>query len=292
MTKRTTAELHRIIADKVITAMKTSGTNWSKSWSVPTGDQPTSMSSGKQYNGINWLLLSMSRSINGYQSGRWATFNQWKALGASVRKGEKSEMVILYKPIKVTDKVTGEEKQVPLMRSFNVFNADQVEGYDVPIETHHFEDMPATAADDLAASVGADIRHTDKAGAFYVPSQDFINMPLQAQFNSPECYAATLLHELTHWTGHETRCDRDIKNAFGSKDYAFEELVAELGAAMLCGSLGISNEPRDDHAKYLSGWITKLQDDPKAIFSAAAKAQAAATFVLEVQQKADEQIAA
>ena len=97
-------------------------------------------------------------------------------------------------------------------------------------------------------------------------------------------HTATLLHELCHWTGHESRLDRNLKTGHGTKDYAAEELVAELGAAMLCGSLGISPEPRDDHAKYLNNWIERLKNEPKAIFTAAAKAQAAADYCHEVQQ--------
>ena len=286
-TKRTAADIHRAVADQVIEAMSTAGTGWAKSWAVPASDQPTSMSTGKAYQGINWLLLGMARHRHGYSTGRWATFKQWKALGASVRKGEKAQMVILYKPIQITDKETGEDKSIPLMRAFHVFNADQVDGYDVPAETFDFVDMPDTVADDIANRAGAVLQHRDKSGAYYIPALDVINMPEQCQFTSPETYAATLLHELTHWTGHKSRLDRDIKSRFGTKDYAAEELVAELGAAMLCGSLGISPEPRDDHAKYLNGWIQKLTDDPKAIFTAAAKAQAAANWIFdaaEVQQ--------
>lgn len=290
---RSTADIHRAVAAKVIKAMETSGANWVKHWAVPASEQPVSMSTGKPYQGINWLLLGMARSEHGYQSGRWATYKQWKALGAQVRKGEKGEMVILYKPIQIDEKKdgqkTGEKVNVRLIRSFTVFNADQVDGYDIPENADGFEwsAMPATRADDLALRAGAVVRNDDKSSAFYVPSRDYINMPEQCQFDSPEGYAATLLHELTHWSGHETRCDRNLKNSFGTKDYAKEELVAELGAAMMCGSLGISPEPREDHAKYLNSWIKRLKDDPKAILSAAAKANQAAEWIFdaaEVQQ--------
>lgn len=297
---KSTAQLHREIADKVIENMKTAGTGWVKSWAVPTSEQPTSMSTGKAYQGINWLILGMARSAAGYKSGQWATYNQWFKMGGgikdawgkvttpskyNVRRGEKSETVILYKPIKIEDKVTGEEKTIRMIKGFNVFNADQIDGYDLPVDAMpEFIEMPVTAADQLAAAANIECRNGDDSSAFYSPGQDFVNMPKACRFKSPEDYAATLLHELTHATGHETRLDRNIKNSFGTKDYAAEELVAELGAAMLCGSLGISPEPREDHAQYLNSWIEKLTAEPKAIFSAAAKANAAAQWLIDAAE--------
>ena len=287
-TKRTTADIHKAIADKVIAHMETAGTDWAKDWAVPQSEQPTSMSTGREYRGINWLILGMARAANGYTSGRWATYKQWKSRGAQVRKGEKGEMVVLYKPIVIKDKETGEKKSIRLLRTFSVFNADQVDGYDAPAaDDFEWSEMPATAADDLAERAGAIVKNADPSSAFYVPSRDYINMPQQCQFSSAESYAGTLLHELTHWSGHESRCDRKIKNQFGTKDYAYEELVAELGAAMMCGSLGISPEPREDHAKYLNAWIERLKSEPKLILSAAAKANQAAEWIFdaaEVQQ--------
>ena len=289
--KRTTADLHRMIADQVIEAMKTSGTDWVKSWTTPAGQLPTSMSTGKQYNGINLLILGMKRAAAGYGSHHWATYNQWKSMDAQVRKGERSTTVILYKPIQITDKVTGEKETVPMMRAFQVFNADQVDGYTAPaiVEDvdHATLEQPDTLADQLADRAGVDVRFSDPTSAFYSPASDFVNMPRATQFDTVTDYAATLLHEMVHWTGHKSRLDRKFALAGGSKDYAKEELVAELGAAMLCGSMGITPAPRDDHAKYLAGWMKRLEDEPKVIFSAAAKANTAAEFILdaaEIQQ--------
>ena len=144
-----------------------------------------------------------------------------------------------------------------------------------------FHDMPDTVADDLANKIGVKIVNDNKTQAHYIPSKDTINMPMQSQFEDPESYAATLLHEIVHWTSHKDRCDRNIKNKHGTKDYAFEELIAELGSAMLCGSLNISVRPREELAKYLNIWIAKLSENPKAIFSASAKAQKAVNFILD-----------
>ena len=306
---KNTDQIHSEVADTVIEMMKTSGSDWIKSWSVGKNNQPTSMSTGNAYQGINWLILGMAKSANDYSTGQWATYAQWFKMGGGVRegkklitpsnyqvrKGSKSQMVILYKPMIIRDKDTGDEKSIPLMRSFNVFNADQVEGYTPEIDTeldHVNTDQIITLADTLAFEAGATVKNEDLSSAFYVPSMDYINMPKASQFKTESDYSATLLHELTHWSGHAKRCDRDLKNKFGSKDYAQEELCAELGSAMLCGSLGISAQPRDDHAKYLNNWIERLTSDPKAIFKAAAAAQKAASFILDaqlVQQNLDEQ---
>ena len=296
--KRTTADIHRMIADQVIEMMKTSGTDWSKSWTTPAGNLPTSMSTGKQYNGINLLILGMTRAVKNYGSHHWATYNQWKKMDAQVKKGEKAPTVVFYKPLVIRDKVTGEEQTIPLLKTFSIFNADQVDGYTAPVvvdEVDHSElDQPDTLADQLASRAGADVRFNDPASAFYVPAHDFINMPRATQFDTLEDYAATLLHELTHWTGHATRCDRKMLNKNGTKDYAKEELVAELGAAMMAGSLGIEPQPREDHAKYLAGWMRRLKDEPSVIFSAAAKANTATQWIFdaaEVQQSEVKQAA-
>jgi len=285
--KQTTAQIHQAIADKVIDSMKTLGSSWSKSWSTPSGLMPTSMSTNKPYNGINLLILGLTRATENYSSNEWATYNQWSKRNAQVIKGEKATTVIFFKPLIIKDKADGEEKTIPLMRTFSVFNACQVSGYEsAATVTIDPNTQPVTLADDFAASVGADVRHSDVTSAFYVPSKDFINVPFATQFGSEEAYATTLLHELTHWSGAKSRCNRNLLNTFGTKDYAKEELVAELGAAMLAGSLAVSMVPRDDHAKYLNSWIKRLGEDPSIIFSAAAKASQAARWLTDTSEPA------
>ena len=215
--KRTTADIHKAIADKVIAQMETAGTGWAKDWAVPQSEQPTSMSTGREYRGINWLILGMARAANGYTSGRWATYKQWKSRGAQVRKGERGEMVVLYKPIVIKDKETGEDKAIRLLRTFSVFNADQVDGYDAPAaDDFEWSEMPATAADDLAERAGALVKNADPSSAFYVPSKitsTCRSMPVR----SAESYAGTLLHELTHWSGHETAATAKFKTNSAAK---------------------------------------------------------------------------
>ena len=283
-------EIHKKVADKVIAQMKTHGTDWTKPWTTKgLSDEhiATSMSTGNAYQGINTLILGIEKAVCGYYSGQWATFNQWKTRGANVRKGQKSTMVVFFKPLKVEDKASdndGDTITIPLMRTFRVFNADQVDNYELPVYEKIERREPQTVANELALDVGAEVKNNAGDRAFYSPSKDFINMPLIEQFKNDGLYASTLLHELGHWTGHDTRLKRNLKNSFGSKDYAYEELVAELTNAMLCGSLNVDIEPRPDHAKYLNGWIEKLKNKPETIFRACAMAQTASNYLLQLQE--------
>ena len=167
-----------------------------------------------------------------------------------------------------------------MLRLYVVFNAEQISDYtpadieDVP----EFTANPNTAMDTLAADVGVDVRNVDLAQAFYAPTPDYVNMPHMEQFDSPEAYACTLGHEITHWTKHKSRLDRN-------EGRAVEELVAEMGSAMLAASLGISPTPREDHATYLNSWIKELKDKPSSIQKASAKAQASTTYLLNAQSQ-------
>ena len=283
-------EIHKKVADNVIAQMKTHGTDWTKPWTTKgLSDEhiATSMSTGNAYQGINTLILGIEKAVCGYYSGQWATFNQWKTRGANVRKGQKSTMVVFFKPLKVEDKASdndGDTITIPLMKTFRQFNADQVDNYELPVYEKIERREPQTVANELALDVGAEVKNNAGDRAFYSPSKDFINMPLIEQFKNDGLYASTLLHELGHWTGHDTRLKRNLKNSFGSKDYAYEELVAELTNAMLCGSLNVDIEPRPDHAKYLNGWIEKLKNKPETIFRACAMAQTASNYLIQLQE--------
>ena len=295
-------DFNKVVADKVIKLMETAGSDWVKSWSVPQNMQPTSMSTNKPYNGINWLVLSLERAAKGYSTGEWATFNQWFVLGGgiknqkgvttqkskySVEAGSKATRICLFTTASKENKETGEKEGYTIFKTFNVFNADQIKGYAPKIETPQIVDQPSTIFDKVAFDVKATIKNDDLASAYFVPSKDYINLPLATQFDTLEAYAATGFHELTHWTGHKNRLNRDLKNSFGSKDYAKEELIAELGAAMLCGSYGVSAEPREDHAKYLNSWIARLKEEPKLIADAAAAANKACFYLTEASKALD-----
>jgi antirestriction protein ArdC len=243
---------------------------------------------GAEYRGINQLLLTLTAMQMGYRSRHWLTFKQAIELGGAVRKGEKSTEIVFYKKLTVEDREApaGEEreKQIPLLRSYRVFNADQCDGLPA-----RFQPAPApvivdtkerdAAAEAALRSSGAEIKETG-GQAFYSPGQDVVVMPPFATFATCGGFLSTLAHELIHWTGHKSRLDRLKNTPFGTPSYAREELVAEIGAAFVCARLGIAGEHIDNHAAYLKSWLGVLKEDKRAIFKAAAFAQTAADLVL------------
>jgi antirestriction protein ArdC len=215
----------------------------------------------------------------GFQSNTWASYNQLKAAGYNVQKGQKGTAICFYKPVAGTvDAATGEEKSgYAVLKAYSIFNLSQT---DAPADA--FTPPPAAAFDaneaceNVIYKTGASISHGGDA-AFYMPSTDSIRMPHKSSFNSAAHYYATALHELTHWTAAAHRLDRKLTGRFGSPDYAFEELVAEIGAAYLCADLGIEGELR--HAGYIGHWLKACREDNTAIFKAAALAQKAADYI-------------
>jgi antirestriction protein ArdC len=273
-------DIHQEVTDAIIAKIENGTGTWKKSWATGLGGVAL-RANGKPYKGINQLILMFA----GYSNPNWMTYKQASELGGQVRKGEKSTTVVFFKPLKVEDKKTGEEKTVPLLRAYNVFNAEQVDELPARFypttDAKHSEPKIAEAEAYLAAT-GAEIRHGGDR-AFFSPQQDFIQLPNFDQFDDASSYYGTAMHELVHWTGHESRLDRNLKTAHGTKDYAREELVAELGAAFLTTGLNIETEVRDDHAEYLAWWLAILKEDKKAIFKAATAAQKAVSFLDDLQ---------
>jgi antirestriction protein ArdC len=277
---------YQIISDAVTQLMTEHGTDWSKGWQAKASLGHHNGITGKPYNGTNIFLLSISAMVNDFSSSEWGTFKQWQSKGAKVKKGQKGTGIIFFDKIKIEDKETEEEKMIPLLKGFTVFNADQVEGYTPkPVQPITETKARHQRAEALIALTGADIRYGgDKA--FYVPSQDFVQMPVLEDFTGTktssdiECYYSTMFHELTHWTGAKTRLDRKMIGRFGSNAYAFEELIAELGAVFLTCQIGINVAPRPDHAKYLNNWLEVIKSDKRAMVKAFAQAQKASDFIL------------
>ncbi|MCS3751379.1 antirestriction protein ArdC [Salinibacter ruber] len=279
---------------------------------------PVNATTGSRYQGINVVSLWASAEINRFTTGTWSTYKQWQSIGAQVRKGESSTLGVFYKKYvpnrksesAAADKQNGRfgdrgdensgsddsgdvdpgEEPRPrwFARTFRVFNADQVDGYE-PDE--HSEELPEESlverierVEAFVETTGATVGHGG-GRAYYNPSGDYIQMPGELRFRDTETstategYYATLFHELTHWSGHKRRCDRDLTGRFGDASYAMEELVAELGAAFLCAELGISAQPREDHAGYIAHWLEVMREDAAAIFTAAAKASEAARYL-------------
>jgi antirestriction protein ArdC len=278
------------ITNKVVSLMEEHGTDWSRPWrdSARAVGNPISAKK-REYTGINFLNLGFITAMSGYKSPVFATFKQWKSLGATVNKGSKGTHVLFYTTLKIKDKVTGEEKSIPFPKTYVVFNADQVSGWDgswledTDSELDGVQDWnDIETADNFISKLPAKIEYKPQNQAFYSPAQDIVVLPERHQFKNASGFYGTALHELIHWTGHSSRHDRFKSfGKFGDKDYAFEELVAELGSAMLSNKLKVDSEPRADHAKYLNSWIKCLKSDPKAITKAAALSQKACTYLTE-----------
>jgi antirestriction protein ArdC len=286
-------DIHQHITDRIIAAIERGAGEFRLPWHRSAGNimRPVNIASKKAYRGVNVLALWATAEEKAYTSGVWGTYRQWSEAGAQIRKGEKSAYVVFYKEITVAaDGGNSEETGTRLFaRATPVFAAEQVDGWTPPtIDAPAIVITPIEQAEAFVTATGAAITHGGSR-AFYRPSTDSIQLPPRDAFigtatSSPaETYYSTLLHELTHWAGHETRCNRQLGKRFGDDAYAMEELVAELGAAFLCADLQITDEPRVDHAQYLGHWLTVLKADKKAIFTAASKASEAATFLAALQ---------
>jgi len=288
--------IYKMITDKVIAALDKGVVPWRKTWRGGSEGAPASLKSKKTYRGINVFVLALQQMTMGYQSRFWLTFNQAKALGGSVKKGEKGTPVIFWKLLRKEDSETGKSKTIPLLRYYTVFNVEQCDGVKDP----EAGDKPEGCTFNPIARCEAMVSNYNKAPtiqhveqrAWYNPTMDLVNMPKPDTFCTPEAYYSTMFHELTHSTGHKSRLDRDgIKSSgFGTELYSKEELVAEMGAAMLCGICGIDNAAViENAASYVAHWRSKLADDPKLLVCAAANAQKAADHVqgIKFSDKAD-----
>lgn len=291
MTSSIREDVYTRVTDRIVADLEQGTRPWQKPWSAGNAGgrimRPV-RANGTPYRGVNVLLLWSEAVANGYQSASWMTFKQAIELGGHVRKGEHGALVVYASKLTRTDTAddgTETERGVPFMKAYTVFNVDQIdnlpERFRVPPPAPLPRPVRLAAADDFFASINADVRHGG-ARAYYAPNPDYIQMPPFEAFTDAESYAATLAHELTHWTGHKSRLDRSFENGhrFGSEGYAFEELVAELGAAFVCADLGLTPDVRADHAAYLASWLKVLKGDKRAIFTAAAHAQRAADFLL------------
>lgn len=288
------ADVYEQITASIVAELEKGVQPWFKPWNAEHAAGRITRplrSNGVPYRGINVLMLWAVAVERGYAAPLWLTYKQAQELGGQVRKGEKGSMVVYANTItrSETDEKRGEEveRAIPFMRGYTVFNAQQVEGLPA-----HFYSMAAPAlstlerieaADRFFAVLGADVRHGGNQ-AYYMQGEDRVQMPPFETFQDQISYYATLSHEITHWTKHPKRLDRDFgRKSWGDAGYAMEELVAELGAAFLAADLGLEAAPRPDHAAYIASWLKVLKEDKRAIFSAAAHAQRAVDFMLAFQ---------
>jgi antirestriction protein ArdC len=275
-------DVYASVTNKIITALESGTPPWVHPWQAGAGSLcPANLSSGRRYRGINVLLLNMTAMERGYSLNRWLTFQQARSLGGHVRKGEQGTEVVLFKMLeREGEKPDSDRKVIPLIRSFTVFNADQIADLPeallpAPAVVHDWQ--ACEAAEAILATSGANLAHGG-VRAFYNPSVDLILMPERSSFESATGFYQVALHELTHWTGAPSRCNRPLLGRQHIESYAFEELVAEIGSAFLtdhCGMPGVLQ-----HAAYIESWLTALRNDKRLIFTAAAQAQRAADYLL------------
>lgn len=283
------------ITDQIIALIESGQTTGQTLWdhSMKFG-LPRNFATGKSYSGVNVLTLIGACVDRGFDSNEWLTFNQAKALGGNVKKGAKAVTGVFYKFLEheVENKKTGdlESKKFPMLSTFSLFNVSEIEGLPsaqkVTLE-NQFD--PIEAADRLVEATGAQVCWGG-AKAFYRPSSDEIYMPSKSRFEHSQNAYAVLLHELSHWTGHESRLARNFEGRFGDEAYAVEELIAELSAAYLCSELGIVGR-LENHASYLNSWLRVLKSDKNAIFTAAAQASKSFDFIMASQSANDAQAA-
>ena len=281
------------ITQEIIARLESGTKPWIKPWRGVPVSRPL-RACGIPYRGMNVFWLWMVADMCGYASPFWMTYNQAKELGAQVRKGEKSTIAIFYKSYtkEVEAPETGEktDESRRVLKAYPVFNADQVEGLPErfhPAATLEVVEPEGRQAelDSFFARIPAVLRHQGDE-AYYEPVADRVTMPPAHLFSGFDHYYATLAHELSHWTGHASRLDRNLKNRFGSAAYAAEELIAELSSAMLGAELGLPVTHLDSHASYIEHWLKLLKQDDRAILTAAAKAEEASRLLLKLGGRA------
>ena len=285
------------VTDRIVTALEQGVKPWAKGWDDSKAGgffAPVNATTGKNYRGINTLILGMDARAFETGDPRWCSYNQAQARKWQVRKGEKGTTIFFFKKLTVDDeKAEDGTKQIPMLRAYSVFHASQIDGIPPRVKPT-VDEAPWTkpeAAQIILANSGAVIR-TGGPRAFYSPGTDHIQLPPHEAFTGPAAWSATALHELGHWTGHPSRLARDLSGRFGSGAYAQEELRAELGSVFVGSTLGLPVEI-PNHASYIDNWLKALRHDKREIFRAAADAQKIADHCLgfhpayAVKMKAD-----
>jgi antirestriction protein ArdC len=279
-------DVYARVTAQIINAIEQGVGTWRMPWhtSGRYAFSPINVASKKPYRGINTVCLWAAAQAKGYERGEWATYQQWQDKGAQVRKGEKATLVVFWKFANDSgesqeDGTDSGRSRLLFTRGYSVFNAAQVDGYTPKADADIAMPERIAHAEAFFQAIRADLRHGGNQ-AFYSPASDHIQMPPFGAFAENVSYYSTLAHEHTHWTAPAARCNRQLGKRFGDNAYAAEELIAELGAAFTCAHLGLSTEPREDHAQYLASWLRVLKADSKAVFTAASKAQHATDWLI------------
>ncbi|KUR75283.1 ArdC family protein [Novosphingobium sp. Fuku2-ISO-50] len=280
-------DIYATVTDQLVAAIAVGAGDWRMPWhhSGAPVMRPTSVA-GRRYSGINRLVLWATADACGFTSGTWATYQQWRTVGAQVRKGETGTHVILWKKVERADgagEASGDSESRArfFARSFVVFNRDQVDSAEDSLDQDITPVSPSVAeALTFLECLGVPVNY-GLHDAHYRPDIDRVFMPERSAFDSDLDLVSTLAHEVTHASGHVNRLARETLRDYHKERSirAREELVAELGASYLMADLGLAYMPRADHAAYLASWLAALKHDPKAIFTAARQAQAAADWI-------------
>jgi len=287
-------DIHAEITDKLIKAIEAEPGNPVLPWRRAGGPlwMPMNALTNKAYNGVNVISLWVAAEAHQFSHPIWATYKQWNEMNAQVRGGEKASLVVFYKEYDAEPDPEREDDDGKrrVAKASYVFNCGQVDGYTPPAAPQRLGPIERIAdVDRFLTNTGARVEHGGES-AFYRRSTDTIHMPDEGLFidtatmTCTEGYYAVLAHEHIHWVGAPHRLNREFGKRFGDHQYAAEELVAEIGSAFLAADLQFTQDTRPDHAQYLAHWLKLLKDDPKAIFTAAAKASQAVTYLKSLQR--------
>ena len=281
------ATVYERITAEIIAAIERGAGDWKMPWhhDGAATHRPVNAVTAKPYRGMNILALWAAAEGNQFASGLWGTYRQWAELGAQVRKGERATLGVVWKSIDAgdsDDEPEGQTKSRMFARGFHLFNVAQIDGYAPPETPTLPESERITHAEDFVARLGIRIARGGEQ-AYYRPSTDTVHMPDFTRFTDAPSEMSTRLHECAHATAASHRLGRDLSGRFGSEAYAMEECIADLAASFVLADLGIAHSPRPDHAAYLASWVRVLKHDPRAIFTAASKAQAVADWMTERQ---------
>lgn len=290
----TRKDLYQEVTDTIVAQLEKGVVPWQKPWQSDKEDYsfciPKNISSGHDYRGINIVLLWAAAQKKEFKSNEWATYKQWKFQDEAIRKDEKGSLIVYYDTFE--KEVEGEVKKIPFLKHSIVFNKEQLVSFNPTDKQKVGVRKPLIdridSVEDFVFKTGVSLDHNGER-ACYNRLTDKISMPDQGLFidtencSATEGYYSTLLHELTHWTGHPNRINRNLGKKFGDKDYAVEELVAELGAAFMCTEFDIARPQHENHAAYIGSWLKTMKENKHAIFAAAGEASKASEYLHKLQ---------
>ncbi|HCK83487.1 MAG TPA: hypothetical protein DHW63_02905 [Hyphomonadaceae bacterium] len=290
------ASIYERITAEILAAIERGADTWRMPWhhDGSPAARPINVTTGVAYRGLNILALWAAAEEAGYTHGLWGTYRCWAKLGAQVRKGERATLAVFWKRTEIGDAEDGDDEQSkrPRMfaRGFSLFNIAQVDNYSPP----EFPRLPESeriahaqafiAALQVPIAIGGDM-------AYYQPSTDTVHLPPFERFKDAVSAIGVSVHEHAHASGAKHRLDRDLTGRFGSFSYAMDEAISELTASFILADLGLACEPRPDHAAYIASWMEVLKSDPRAIFTAASKAQQAADWMHSMQPSRSQEAA-